>query len=80
MPCSNSSVQSMSSADERNDWMATTCANTLQLIVDIFTQYFTTLQPILIGDVFALLKWCILSDNEQLVLAGANTATRHDFT
>ena len=60
----------MQSEQEKMDWMNTTCANTLRLIVDIVTQYFDSLQEVLLEELFKLLKWCIQSDNEQLVLAG----------
>lgn len=39
--------------------MTTTCNHALFAIVDVFTQYYETLGPLLMDDVFVQLQWCI---------------------
>ena len=63
-------LQSMSSEQEKSDWMDTTCSMTLQCVIDVLTQYFPLLQDVVLEDVFAIIKWTMQTDNEQLVLAG----------
>lgn len=39
--------------------MTITCNHALTSIVDVFTQYFDMLCPILLQDLYAQLQWCI---------------------
>jgi brefeldin A-inhibited guanine nucleotide-exchange protein len=52
--------------------MTTTCNHALYAIIDVFTQYFDQMSPILIDDLYVQLKWCIKQDNEQLARNGTN--------
>jgi brefeldin A-inhibited guanine nucleotide-exchange protein len=52
--------------------MTTTCNHALYAIIDVFTQYFDIMSPILIDDLYTQLKWCIKQDNEQLARSGTN--------
>ncbi|KAK3864361.1 hypothetical protein Pcinc_029956 [Petrolisthes cinctipes] len=57
---------------EKNEWMTTTCNHALYAIVDVFTQYFEALSPILLEDLYKQLHWCVQQDNEQLARSGTN--------
>lgn len=57
---------------EKNEWMTTTCNHALYAIVDVFTQYFDVLSPILLQDLYTQLHWCVQQDNEQLARSGTN--------
>lgn len=52
--------------------MTTTCNHALYAIIDVFTQYYEIMNPILIEDLYSQLKWCIKQDNEQLARSGTN--------
>ena len=54
------------------EWMTTTCNHALYAVVDVFTQYFEALCPILLEDLYEQLKWCVQQDNEQLARSGTN--------
>eukprot|EP01137_Pigoraptor_chileana_P033942 Opistho-2@25725 len=58
--------------NEKTEWMNTTCNNALYAIVDVFTMYYETLQPILLSDVFDRLLWSVQQDNEQLARSGVH--------
>eukprot|EP00049_Salpingoeca_infusionum_P023789 m.13862 g.13862 ORF g.13862 m.13862 type:complete len:1705 (+) comp6055_c0_seq1:251-5365(+) len=64
-------LQDMSSAQERNEWMSTTCTHTLRSIVDVVSQFFDTVQDCVVVDLLGLLRWCCTRDNEPLARAGA---------
>ncbi|XP_050545726.1 brefeldin A-inhibited guanine nucleotide-exchange protein 2 isoform X2 [Daktulosphaira vitifoliae] len=51
---------------ERIEWLTITCNHALTSIVDVFTQYFDLLCPILLQDLYAQLQWCIQQENDQL--------------
>eukprot|EP01135_Chromosphaera_perkinsii_P000995 Nk52_evm9s156 gene=Nk52_evmTU9s156 len=55
---------------EKTEWMNTTCNHAIFAIVDLFTQYFDVLSPILLNDVLDRLHWCVQQDNEQLARSG----------
>ncbi|XP_026283039.1 brefeldin A-inhibited guanine nucleotide-exchange protein 1 isoform X2 [Frankliniella occidentalis] len=57
---------------EKAEWMTTTCNHALYAIIDVFTQYFDTLGPLLLGDLYSQLHWCVQQDNEQLARSGTN--------
>lgn len=57
---------------EKAEWMTTTCNHALYAIVDVFTQYFDVLGPLLLRDLFTQLHWCVQQDNEQLARSGTN--------
>ena len=39
--------------------MTTTCNHALYAICDVFTQFYETLNEVLLSDVFAQLQWCV---------------------
>ncbi|XP_063238854.1 brefeldin A-inhibited guanine nucleotide-exchange protein 1 isoform X1 [Bacillus rossius redtenbacheri] len=57
---------------EKAEWMTTTCNHALYAIVDVFTQYFDILGPMLLEDLYMQLHWCVQQDNEQLARSGTN--------
>ncbi|KAI4470106.1 guanyl-nucleotide exchange factor [Holotrichia oblita] len=57
---------------EKAEWMTTTCNHALYAIVDVFTQYFDTLGPLLLEELYAQLHWCVQQHNEQLARSGTN--------
>nr|CAD7577185.1 unnamed protein product [Timema californicum] len=44
---------------EKAEWMTTTCNHALYAIVDVFTQYFDILGPLLLEDLYIQLHWCV---------------------
>lgn len=71
---------------EKAEWMTTTCNHALYSIVDVFTQYFDMLGPLLLVDLYSQLHWCVQQDNEQLAKSGTNclenlvNSNGHKFT
>ncbi|CAH1119686.1 unnamed protein product [Phaedon cochleariae] len=57
---------------EKAEWMTTTCNHALYAIVDVFTQYFDVLGPLLLEELYAQLHWCVQQNNEQLARSGTN--------
>uniref|UniRef100_A0A1B0D269 Uncharacterized protein n=1 Tax=Phlebotomus papatasi TaxID=29031 RepID=A0A1B0D269_PHLPP len=57
---------------EKAEWMTTTCNHALYAIVDVFTQYFDILGPLLLHDLYTQLHWCVQQNNEQLARSGTN--------
>lgn len=57
---------------EKDEWMTTTCNHALYAIIDVFTQYFDVLGPMLLGDLYTQLHWCVQQNNEQLAKSGTN--------
>ncbi|KAG5672238.1 hypothetical protein PVAND_002380 [Polypedilum vanderplanki] len=57
---------------EKAEWMTTTCNHALYAIIDVFTQYFDTLGPLLLKDLYSQLQWCVQQNNEQLARSGTN--------
>uniref|UniRef100_A0A3P9DHI4 ARF guanine nucleotide exchange factor 1 n=1 Tax=Maylandia zebra TaxID=106582 RepID=A0A3P9DHI4_9CICH len=57
---------------EKAEWMTTTCNHALYAICDVFTQYFESLNGVLLDDILAQLYWCVQQDNEQLARSGTN--------
>ncbi|XP_014869608.1 PREDICTED: brefeldin A-inhibited guanine nucleotide-exchange protein 1 isoform X1 [Poecilia mexicana] len=57
---------------EKAEWMTTTCNHALYAICDVFTQYFESLNGLLLDDILAQLYWCVQQDNEQLARSGTN--------
>uniref|UniRef100_A0A8C4DG58 ADP-ribosylation factor guanine nucleotide-exchange factor 1 (brefeldin A-inhibited) n=1 Tax=Dicentrarchus labrax TaxID=13489 RepID=A0A8C4DG58_DICLA len=57
---------------EKAEWMTTTCNHALYAISDVFTQYFESLNDVLLDDILAQLYWCVQQDNEQLARSGTN--------
>uniref|UniRef100_A0A665WI10 ADP-ribosylation factor guanine nucleotide-exchange factor 1 (brefeldin A-inhibited) n=1 Tax=Echeneis naucrates TaxID=173247 RepID=A0A665WI10_ECHNA len=57
---------------EKAEWMTTTCNHALYAICDVFTQYFESLNDVLLDDILAQLYWCVQQDNEQLARSGTN--------
>jgi hypothetical protein len=62
--------QEMHSAQEKADWMNTTCNHALRSIVDVVTEHFGVLQDVILADLFGLLQWCVHRDNEILARCG----------
>jgi len=44
---------------QKAEWMTTTCNHALYSIVDVFTQYFEVLGPLLLSDLYVQLHWCV---------------------
>ena len=44
---------------QKTEWMTTTCNHALYAIVDVFTQYYTVLQDVLLSDLYEQLYWCV---------------------
>lgn len=57
---------------EKAEWMTTTCNHALYAICDVFTQYFESLNAVLLDNILAQLYWCVQQDNEQLARSGTN--------
>lgn len=57
---------------EKAEWMTTTCNHALYAIVDVFTQYFDILGPLLLEELYTQLHWCVQQNNEQLARSGTN--------
>lgn len=57
---------------EKAEWMTTTCNHALYAIVDVFTQYFDVLGPLLLSNLYTQLHWCVQQNNEQLARSGTN--------
>ncbi|XP_012271827.1 brefeldin A-inhibited guanine nucleotide-exchange protein 2 isoform X2 [Orussus abietinus] len=57
---------------EKAEWMTTTCNHALYAIVDVFSQFYDTLGPILLEQLYFQLLWCVQQDNEQLARSGTN--------
>lgn len=57
---------------EKAEWMTTTCNHALYAIVDVFTQFFDVLGPLLLKDLYSQLQWCVQQNNEQLARSGTN--------
>uniref|UniRef100_A0A915I2T7 SEC7 domain-containing protein n=1 Tax=Romanomermis culicivorax TaxID=13658 RepID=A0A915I2T7_ROMCU len=57
---------------EKAEWMMTTCNHALYAIVDVFSQFFETLQPVVLDDFYNQLLWCVRQHNEQLARSAIN--------
>ena len=57
---------------QKAEWMTTTCNHALYAIVDVFTQYYDILSPVLLNELYNQLHWCVKQDNEQLARSGTN--------
>merc|ERR1719483_2049457 len=57
---------------EKSEWMTTTCNHALYAIVDVFSQYYVQLAPLLLTELYHMLQWCVAQDNEQLARSGTN--------
>lgn len=57
---------------EKAEWMTTTCNHALYAIVDVFSQYFDVLGPLLLEKLYVQLHWCVQQNNEQLARSGTN--------
>ncbi|XP_065921136.1 brefeldin A-inhibited guanine nucleotide-exchange protein 1 isoform X3 [Magallana gigas] len=57
---------------KKAEWMTTTCNHALYAIVDVFTQYYEILSPVLLTELYNQLHWCVKQDNEQLARSGTN--------
>ncbi|XP_076064031.1 ADP ribosylation factor guanine nucleotide exchange factor Sec71 isoform X2 [Oratosquilla oratoria] len=67
-----SAVEVVERQAEKAEWMTTTCNHALYAIVDVFTQYFEVLSPLMLEDLYTQLHWCVQQDNEQLARSGTN--------
>lgn len=57
---------------QKAEWMTTTCNHALYAIVDVFSQFYDTLGPLLLEQLYSQLLWCVQQDNEQLARSGTN--------
>ena len=44
---------------QRTEWMTTTCNHALYAMMDVFTQFFEVLSPVLLSEVLKQLLWCV---------------------
>lgn len=44
---------------QRTEWMTTTCNHALYAMMDVFTQFFEVLSPVLLDEVLSQLLWCV---------------------
>ena len=44
---------------QRTEWMTTTCNHALYAMMDVFTQFFEVLSPVLLTEVLSQLLWCV---------------------
>ncbi|XP_022248093.1 brefeldin A-inhibited guanine nucleotide-exchange protein 1-like isoform X1 [Limulus polyphemus] len=65
-------LESQEKQAEKSEWMTTTCNHALYGIVDVFTQYYEILGPLLLDNLYSQLHWCVQQDNEQLARSGTN--------
>ena len=42
---------------QKTEWMTTTCPHTLMCIVDVFSQYFDVLAPVLLDNLYSQFSW-----------------------
>lgn len=57
---------------QKAEWMTTTCNHALYAIVDVFSQFYDILGPLLLKQLYSQLLWCVQQDNEQLARSGTN--------
>lgn len=57
---------------QKAEWMTTTCNHALYAIVDVFSQFYDILGPLLLEQLYFQLLWCVQQDNEQLARSGTN--------
>ena len=43
---------------QRREWMTTTCNHALYAVVDVYTQHYAVLAPLL-SELLQLLQWCV---------------------
>ena len=55
--------------------MTTTCNHALYAMMDVFTQYFEVLSPVLLDDILAQLLWCVQQGKRTLLIAKINANT-----
>uniref|UniRef100_A0A915EQS2 Mon2/Sec7/BIG1-like HDS domain-containing protein n=1 Tax=Ditylenchus dipsaci TaxID=166011 RepID=A0A915EQS2_9BILA len=58
--------------NEKNEWMTTTANHALYAIVDVFNEYYTSLAPILLPNIYQQMFWCVQQGSEQLARAAIN--------
>lgn len=57
--CFWSHAETFSLRPQKAEWMTTTCNHALYAICDVFTQYFESLNGVLLDDILAQLYWCV---------------------
>ena len=57
---------------DKSEWMKNTCSLALHSIVEVFTQYFDMLGPILLSQFYHQLLWCVSQDDESLAVSAIN--------
>ena len=50
---------------QRKEWMTTTCNHALYAMMDVFTQFFEILSPVLLDEVLTQLLWCVQQGNSS---------------
>nr|CAD2184147.1 unnamed protein product [Meloidogyne enterolobii] len=58
--------------NEKNEWMITTCNHALYAIVDVFSEYYISLGPLLLPEIYKQLYWCVEQGNELLARSAIN--------
>ncbi|KAF7638012.1 SEC7 domain-containing protein [Meloidogyne graminicola] len=59
-------------SENKNEWMITTCNHALYAIVDVFSEYYASLGPLLLPEVYKQLFWCVEQGNELLARSAIN--------
>uniref|UniRef100_A0A915M4D6 SEC7 domain-containing protein n=1 Tax=Meloidogyne javanica TaxID=6303 RepID=A0A915M4D6_MELJA len=57
---------------KKNEWMITTCNHALYAIVDVFSEYYISLGPLLLPEIYKQLYWCVEQGNELLARSAIN--------
>uniref|UniRef100_A0A914LSY1 SEC7 domain-containing protein n=1 Tax=Meloidogyne incognita TaxID=6306 RepID=A0A914LSY1_MELIC len=58
--------------EQKNEWMITTCNHALYAIVDVFSEYYVSLGPLLLPEIYKQLYWCVEQGNELLARSAIN--------
>uniref|UniRef100_A0A914L7K4 SEC7 domain-containing protein n=2 Tax=Meloidogyne TaxID=189290 RepID=A0A914L7K4_MELIC len=58
--------------EQKNEWMITTCNHALYAIVDVFSEYYISLGPLLLPEIYKQLYWCVEQGNELLARSAIN--------
>lgn len=52
---------------QKTEWMTTTCNHALYAIIDVFSQYYDVLYPILLNELYQQLHWCVQQGKNRYV-------------
>lgn len=60
---------------QKTEWMTTTCPHTLMCIVDVFSQYFDVLAPVLLDNLYSQFSWSAQQGEHTVSLLHCSTCT-----